>query len=214
MTKTAIDTAIPSFLRRTNAKGVTLSAGPAAPTTTATGAKLDAPKAPKVKAARVNVKTVKAPAAPKAPKAAKGKAPAAPKTVKAKDIGATGTVIDPETGEAVVKVVKSIVPAKFKERYAKNNGTCGDDMAKELKAATTMLNSDKRETLDVEALKRVAAQNGLGETLDGYIAKKLNNGQLRMNVGNKLRGLLKAGTDVTVGTGKTKRVFKAEDLEV
>lgn len=106
------------------------------------------------------------------------------------------------------KVRRSIVPGKFKDKYKAHGGSCGDDMALELKAATTTRNADKREVLDIPALKVIAAANGLDGVLDGYIAKALNNGQLRMNIGNRLRGLLKAGTDVTIG----KRLFKAEDM--
>ena len=188
MTNTNQMPAIPADLVRVpNDKGVTLSGGTTKPAVTASATK-PAAKPAKVKASKVAVKVVK---------------PAKGKTTK------PATVIDPATGQPVEKVVKSIVPLAFKARYAKNNGTCGDDMAKELKAATTVLNADKRETLDEAALFAIAAQNKID--VSKYV--KLNNGQKRMNVGNRLRGLLKAGTDVTIGTGKTKRVFKAEDLE-
>lgn len=176
---------IPAALRRTtNDKGITLSAGIERPATV-TAAK--APAKPKAAA-----KAAKAPAKPKATKPAKAEAA-------------------PADGEQPA-VKRSIVPKSFKDKYAKHGGTCGDDMALELKAATTTQNADKRDCLDLEALRAIASQNGLDGVLDGYIAKALNNGQLRMNIGNKLRGLLKAGTDVTIGTGKNKRVFKAEDM--
>src|SRR3569832_1300044 len=55
------------------------------------------------------------------PKARKEPKAAAPKV----EVGATGTVIDPAPGEAAVKVVRSIVPMRFKERYSKHGGTCG-----------------------------------------------------------------------------------------
>lgn len=187
---------LPAALRRTtNTKGVTLSAGPVAQPVVATGAKT-APKRDRKAPRTTLAKEVKAAPAPKAAKAAK-----APKTAKVVE----QPVIDPATGLPIEKVRRSIVPMKFKARYSKHNGTCGDDMANELKAATTTRNADKREVLDVEALWSIARANGLEASIAKYVA--LNNGQKRMNVGNKLRGLLNQGTDVVIG----KRRFKAED---
>ena len=103
------------------------------------------------------------------------------------------------------KVRRSKVPAKYKEKYAKNNGGCGDDMHRELTAATTAPNADGRLTLDWPALQAIAKQNGIDAAkYEGY-----NNGMKRMNIGNKLRGLLGAGTDVKIG----KFTFKAEDAK-
>ena len=147
-TSTTVDTAIPAFLKREiNAKGVTLSAGPAQPAVTV--------------------------------KSGKG-------------------------GKRAAKAAKAAKAALVET--AKHGGTCGDDMALELKAATTMLNADKRETLDLAALKAIAAENGI----DTAKYEGMNNGQWRMNIGNKLRGALKGGKDVTIG----KRTFKAEDMAV
>ena len=181
---------IPAALKREpNTKGITLSGGVDQPkAVTATAAKTE-PKADRVAKARLP-KPVKA----KPAKVAKVKAPKKP-----------ATVIDPATGEAVEKVRRSIVPMKFKERYAKHGGTCGDDMALELKAATTTRNADKREVLDVETLWAIAKLNQID--VAKYVG--LNNGQKRMNVGNKLRGLLAAGTDAKIG----KRKFAAENYE-
>ena len=164
----------------TNAKGVTLSAGPAQPAVTVKSGKGGKRAAKAAKAALVET----APLATVIPE----------------------PVIDAATGEPLVKVRRSIVPMRFKDRYSKHGGTCGDDMALELKAATTMLNADKRETLDLAALKAIAAENGI----DTAKYEGLNNGQWRMNIGNKLRGALKGGKDVTIG----KRTFKAEDMAV
>ena len=183
-TSTTVDTAIPAFLKREiNAKGVTLSAGPAQPAVT-------------VKSGKGGKRAAKAAKAAKA--ALVETAPLATVTPE--------PVIDAATGEPLVKVRRSIVPMRFKERYAKHGGTCGDDMALELKAAKTMLNADKRETLDLAALKAIAAENGI----DTAKYEGMNNGQWRMNIGNKLRGALKGGKDVTIG----KRTFKAEDMAV
>ena len=53
---------------------------------------------------------------------------------------------------------------------------------------------------------QLAAENGI----DTARYEGLNNGQWRMNIGNKLRGALKGGKDVTIG----KRTFRAEDMAV
>ena len=171
-TSTTVDTAIPAFLKREiNAKGVTLSAGPAQPAVT-------------VKSGKGGKRAAKAAKAAKA--ALVETAPLATVTPE--------PVIDAATGEPLVKVRRSSVPMRVKERYAKHGGT------------TTMLNADKRETLDLAALKAIAAENGI----DTAKYEGMNNGQWRMNIGNKLRGALKGGKDVTIG----KRTFKAEDMAV
>ena len=172
------------FDRVANAKGVTLSAGPKA-------------------AKPVTVKAAKTPKAPKAAKPVK-EPKAAP--VEAKPLSTPTTAapaLNPD-GTPIEKVKRSIVPMKFKERYKSHGGTCGDDMALELKAATTTRNADKREVLDVKALWAIAKLNGID--VAKYV--DLNNGQKRMNVGNKLRGKLAAGEDVVIGA----RQFKAEDF--
>lgn len=94
---------------------------------------------------------------------------------------------------------RSIVPLRFKEQYAAHNDTNGSKLALALKSATTIKNADGRDSLDVAALRAIAEQNAI----DFGKYEHLNNGQKRMNVGNKLAGLLKNGEKVTVGT----RVF-------
>lgn len=89
---------------------------------------------------------------------------------------------------------KSIVPVKFKQQYAAHNDTCGDKIGLVLKEATTTKNEDGRDVLDIPALKAVAKANGIEFTWD-----HLNNGQKRMNLSNKLRGLVKAGKTVVIG---------------
>jgi len=210
MTRT-IDTTVPAFLRRTDKRGVTLSAGPA----TATASRVETPSkvpavGPEKPATKAEVKAIRAKAAAetKAVKAAEkqAKLDAAAAVVAAEVVDETDAEATNIPAEPAPKVRRSIVPMKFKARYASHAGTCGDDMALELKAATTKLNEDKRETLDVEALFRIAAANGI----DTAKYLNLNNGQKRMNVGNKLRGMLNAGRDVVVD----RRTFRAEDHEI
>lgn len=100
---------------------------------------------------------------------------------------------------------KSIVPVKFKKEYAAHNDTCGRPLNVALKEATTMKNSDGRDALDVKALWAIAKANGV----DYKAYEGLNNGQKRMNVGNKLAGLVKAGTTVTIGSRKFANAEKA-----
>lgn len=122
--------------------------------------------------------TVQPTPATKQPRKAKSKA-----SVKAKGKG---------KGE---KNPRSIVPLRFKKRYAEHDDTNGSKLALALKAQTTTENEDGRPCLDVPALMAVAAAN----KIDTKPYKGMNNGQLRMNVGNKLRGLLQQGTTVVIG---------------
>ena len=101
--------------------------------------------------------------------------------------------------------IKSIVPSKFKTAYAAHNDTCGSKLALALKAATTVKNKEGRDSLDVDALFKIARANGIDTK--GYV--DLNNGQKRMNVGNKLAGRLKAGETVTIGSQKFANAEKA-----
>jgi hypothetical protein len=84
---------------------------------------------------------------------------------------------------------RSIVPQRYKVAYAAKGGHNGDKVAKALKAATTTTNKDGRECLDLPALVAIAKENGV----DFAPYAGLNNGQKRMCVGNKLRGILEAG---------------------
>lgn len=199
-TTTVDPDAIPAVLKRTtNDKGVTLSAGPAV---VATGKKTE-PKVTKVETGMTAKKAVKVAKATE-PKAAKpAKAPKAAKPPKSTPVTAA-PALGPD-GQPLEVVKRSIVPMRFKAKYKEHGGTCGDDMALELKAATTTRNADKREALDVEALWAIAKANAID--VSKYVG--LNNGQKRMNVGNKLRGKLANGDDVVIG----KRRFKAEDYE-
>lgn len=98
---------------------------------------------------------------------------------------------------------RSIVPASFKEKYAAHNDTCGSSLSMFLKEQTTGENKDGRECLLVDELFAIAHANGIDTKK--YVG--LNNGQKRMNVYNRLVGLLNDGKDVKVG----KRTFRAAD---
>lgn len=91
---------------------------------------------------------------------------------------------------------RSIVPSAYKEAYAKNGGTCGDELAA---AISELAIVDGK--ADAQRLSEIADQNGV----DFSRWRHLNIGQQRMNLSNVLRGKLKKGENVKVG----KHTFKA-----
>lgn len=96
-----------------------------------------------------------------------------------------------------------IMADKYRAKYAPHNDSCGDDMSN---AITNAVEGDDGK-MDIGRLQALAAEN----EIDVKKYDHLNNGQMRMNVGNRLRGRLKQGNDVTFN-GKV--VFKAEDLAI
>ncbi len=114
-----------------------------------------------------------------------------PKPRKAKAVKAKGKA-------KKAKAARSIVPARFKAAYADHDDTNGSKLAMALKEATTTENKEGRACLDVEALFRIAKANGI----DPKPYAKMNNGQKRMNIGNKLRGLALAGETVKIGSAR------------
>lgn len=97
-----------------------------------------------------------------------------------------------EEGAAEPKLPRSVVPPRYKTLYAATDNTCGDVLATAFKKYTTGKNADGREALDMSKLEEVAKANDVP-----MIGK--NNGLIRMNVGNRLRGLLKHGKTVVIG---------------
>lgn len=105
-------------------------------------------------------------------------------------------VTEDELREAIAKAQAkkgSIVPDEYRYRYGVDQN-CGDDIAQRLKDRTT----DGKGNADMEAVAEVAAKNGLSDRFDGWVARGLNNGQLRMNLGNMLRGKVRKGEEVTI----------------
>lgn len=86
----------------------------------------------------------------------------------------------------------SIVPLDYRLRYGADQN-CGDRMALALTAAVT-----KPEGVDMAAVAEIAAANGATEKHDRWLDKGLNNGQVRMNLGNVLRGKVRRGEPVVV----------------
>lgn len=113
----------------------------------------------------------------------------------------------PKSEGILPRVLKgTIVPLRYKAAYAEHNDTCGDRVALALKEATQKVVADTSEdgqggtrtVLDVDALWAIAKANGV----DYSKYKDMNNGQKRMNVGNKLRGMVRDGLSVKIA-GKT-----------
>lgn len=197
-TKTTDTGGVPDFLSRKanpelNQPAQTPKAAALTSTAPVAPVKADVPVKPSKKQAASD-------AAKHIAKAHNAKAKAAPK-VKAKKAAKAD---DAEDGDEA-SLPKSIVPAKYKARYAEHNDTCGSALSLALKEATTHASKEQagRVVLDVDALWAIAKANGLDYSK--YVG--LNNGQKRMNVGNRLVGLLNGGKDVRIG----KQVFKAEN---
>lgn len=105
-------------------------------------------------------------------------------------------VTEDELREAIAKAQAkkgSIVPDEYRYRYGVDQN-CGDAIAQRLKDRTT----DGKGNADMEAVAEVAAKNGLSDRFDGWVARGLNNGQIRMNLGNMLRGKVRKGEEVTI----------------
>lgn len=98
----------------------------------------------------------------------------------------------------------SIVPQKYREIYGAAQN-CGDEMALALTAYVT----DAEGELILENLREVAAANDIDDRLAKWEYKGLNGGLLRMNTGNVLRGKLRRGEQVAVGT----KMWAAREVE-
>jgi hypothetical protein len=105
-----------------------------------------------------------------------------------------------ETLQAAIEAAKakrgSVVPEDYRVRYGADQN-CGDDLAKALSDATTIVEG-KTSRVDLEAAERIAGANGIGDRFDGWMAKGLNPGMVRMNLGNVLRGMQRRGEEVTL----------------
>ena len=175
----ATDAGVPDFLARETAKN--------APAIAAVVTETPAP---------VEATTTETPAKPAKTRTAKAAKPAKVTKAKHKPSDIVRTDANP---------AKSIVPVRFKEAYAENGGCNGDALAVAVKAFLEVKNADGRTVLSMENLAQLASDNAI----DFAKYAHLNNGQKSMNVRNRLRGLLKAGTTVVVGKRKFSDVKKA-----
>lgn len=94
----------------------------------------------------------------------------------------------------------SVVPEKYRVLYGSEQN-CGDDMAKALTEYVTLGRVSKKSPdggLDIELLRKVAADNGLSTFLQNWENRGLNGGLLRMNISNMLRRMVRNGERVKV----------------
>lgn len=97
-------------------------------------------------------------------------------------------------GTPPAPVKTSIIRDKYKARYKANGGSCGDLISEELRAYLTYVDKGRART-DVAKLKEVAVKNECWKP--DY--DKLNVGQQRMTVGNRLRARYAEGLQVDIG---------------
>lgn len=84
--------------------------------------------------------------------------------------------------------------------------TCGDDVAEVLARTVRTPTEDGGDYLDIEKVREVAKANGI--SIDRWM--HLNIGMIRMNLGNVLRGKVKRGEPVVVGSESWNTEAKAE----
>lgn len=87
----------------------------------------------------------------------------------------------------------SLVPADWRAKYAEHGGSCGDDLAEQLRKHTAKPDG----TIDIGKLKRLGEANGVWRP--EY--EKLNAGLARMTCGNRLRALERGGIAIKWGRG-------------
>lgn len=113
----------------------------------------------------------------------------------------------------------SVVPQKYRERYGVTQ-RCGDDVAEYLSGYVTLPRALKNGKQDIDGgldrakLREVAVANNLVEKLDFYENREdkrgnpLNGGLIRMNISNILRGMVRRGERVVIGT----KVWEAREV--
>lgn len=103
--------------------------------------------------------------------------------------------IQPSEDTELLRQIKgSIIKTKYKERYKKQGGNCGDLIAGELAEYLVVLVAGKSQ-MDMKRVREVADANGIWK--DSY--RHLNPGQLRMTIGNRLRIRYAQGDEVNIG---------------
>lgn len=105
-----------------------------------------------------------------------------------------------EATEATEEVgaTKSVVPLRFRQAYQKRGGSCGDSVAQVLRG--TPVNELVKAAVQIKLIK------------EGQYSH-LNLGMQRMNVGNRLRGLIRK-TDITETVKFGPHEFQGECTEV
>lgn len=97
--------------------------------------------------------------------------------------------------EEAAKRSGSVVPDQYRYGYGVDQN-CGDDVAVVLKAHC---GGGLKEPMDLSKLEEVVDTNGIRDRFDVWMTKGLNNGMLRMNTGNVLRGMVRNEKPVRIG---------------
>lgn len=92
----------------------------------------------------------------------------------------------------------SVIPDEYRYGYGEDQNN-GDAMALALKE---FCGGGLKATLDLSKLEEVVAANKIEDRFDVWMTKGLNPGMLRMNTGNVLRGKLRKGEVVQIGSQK------------
>ena len=96
----------------------------------------------------------------------------------------------------------SIIPEKYREIYGASQ-RCGDDISEVLTAYVTTGRTNRKDPeagLDRVKLYEVCELNSIGHRLATWEEAGLNGGLLRMNASNVLRGMVRRGERVVIGT--------------
>src|SRR5262245_54259772 len=88
--------------------------------------------------------------------------------------------------------MSGIIADKYALRYREHGGSSGDELAKRLRGYLFFTAKNGRERMDRAKLVRFAKANGMWD--EKYA--RLNDGQVRMNVSNKVRARLRRGAKV------------------
>lgn len=91
------------------------------------------------------------------------------------------------------KVSRSIVPAKYRQRYQPHDDRCGDELAERISDAICSPDEKGRMRVDEAKLAKLAEANGL----DASKWAHLNPGHQRMCLGNCLRAKARKGESVS-----------------
>lgn len=96
----------------------------------------------------------------------------------------------------------SVIPDTYRHQYGVDQNN-GDDLAQNLK---DYCGGGLNDPLDLDRLREVVDTNGIADRFDVWMTKGLNNGMLRMNTGNVLRGKVRKGEVVRIGDRKWNEV--------
>lgn len=106
---------------------------------------------------------------------------------------------DGEEGDEEEGGDKSVIKAKYKEKYKPHQMTCGDDLAAKLTKYATVEVKGKPPHVSVDLLEKLGRANDVWSPKWRSLRDRSGNvavGMIRMNLGNRLRGL--ARNDKTI----------------